>query len=86
MNKYLIFGYHIFYPNGGMHDLIGFAGSVNEAKKMIEGEFNQYDFYQIVDPISFKTLVEGTSNEKEFRRGDVFIEFRDVSQNDLPKN
>ena len=56
MKRYLVFGYDVYYPCGGINDLIGAFGTEEEIneyfiKEMSDKEsyFNKCDYYQVLD-------------------------------------
>lgn len=49
MPKYLLFCFDYYYPCGGLSDYVGEFDSIESAKKEIETNRKDYNFYQIVD-------------------------------------
>lgn len=47
--RFLVFGYPIYYPTGGMTDLLESFFTLDEAKEFIEN--NDWDQYQVYDRI-----------------------------------
>lgn len=57
MNKYLIFGWRSWEPDGGMNDFLGSCNSIDDGKKLIE---ENCEMGHIVDAKDFEIIIYGT--------------------------
>jgi ribosomal protein L32 len=61
--RYLIFQYDVYYPSGGMNDLIGTFNDIEDVRSFIENNKSNYDNYHIYDRISGEQIHDLWSDE-----------------------
>lgn len=45
IKRYMVFGYNMFYPSGGMNDYLSSHDDIEEAKGIERGDYNNYHIY-----------------------------------------
>jgi len=56
MKRYLLFAFYVYYPQGGMDDMIDSFDTLEEAKDRIRGLREHYEDYQIFDTVSKRVI------------------------------
>ncbi len=49
--RFLVFAYSIYYPSGGLEDVVNSFESKEEAEKACDTFYDDYDFIEIYDRI-----------------------------------
>ena len=54
--RYLVFGYFMFYPEGGMKDCVFKTNKTREIRDFVNQNEKKYDFYDIYDVFENRTF------------------------------
>jgi len=60
-NKYLLFGYNLYYPDGGCNDFVCYVDSIEDAVVVRDKNDANVDVYQLADAGTFQVVVEWRS-------------------------